>query len=101
MIYLTFTHSRDIFKKNEFQNWIKIWFKTARFEGCEYGNHYPTIKVSLLEFEEWKEQLECEKQKAKLVRIRGFFDICEQLSLGVRNFENDLRETEQMNKNGH
>lgn len=92
MIYLTFTHSRDIFKKNEFQNWIKIWFTTARFEGCEYGNHYPTIKVSLSEFEEWKKHwLECEKQKSKLVKIKGVFDILNQLVLGIREFENDLR----------
>ena len=92
MIYLTFTHSRDVFKRNEFQTWIKTWFPSARFDGCEYGNHYPTIKVSLPEFEEWKKHwLECEKQKAKLVKIKGVFNVIEYLSLGVRDFVNDLR----------
>jgi len=91
MIYLTFTHSRDIFKKNEFQNWIKIWLKSARFEGCEYGNHYPIIKVEFTEFVTWKKhQLECEKQKSRLVKIEGIFTFLEQLSFGFRNFENTL-----------
>ena len=93
MIYLTFTHSRDIFKKNEFQNWIKIWFKTARFDGCEYGNHYPVIRVGTKEFEIWKShELECKSPKSKLVKIKGVFNSLECLSFGVRNFENDLRE---------
>ena len=72
MLYLTFTHSRDIFRKNEFQTWVKTWFKSARFEGCEYGNHYPTIKVSFIEFKEWEShKFECEKQKDRLVKIKS------------------------------
>lgn len=94
MIYLTFTHGRDIFNKNEFKNWIKIWFKTAKFEGCEYANWYPTISVSLIEFEKWKSfPGQCEKEKGKLVKIKGTFTIVQQLSSGVRDFENDLRLT--------
>lgn len=100
MIYLTFKHSRDIFKKNEFQTWVKRWLPSARFTGCEYGNHYPTISVKTVEFIEWKKHvMECYKEKAKVVKVEGVFNVIEQLSLGVRDFSNDLRIKSDFNKN--
>ena len=92
MVHITFNHSRDIFKKNEFQVWIKRSLKSARFEGCESGNYYPTISISTDDFLKWKaHRMADEKQKSRIVRIRGEFDILEQLSIGIRSFDNDLR----------
>ena len=43
---LTYTHSRDLFIKNEFKPFVKKYFKDVRFEGCESGKWNPTISIS-------------------------------------------------------
>jgi len=43
---LTYTHSRNLFTKNEFKPFVKKYFKDVKFMGCEYGNWYPTIIIS-------------------------------------------------------
>lgn len=88
MIYLTFYHGRNIFKGNEFASWIKKNFKSAKFEGFEYGHYMPTISVSLQEFEQFKSFIPTNN----LIRIEGKFDVLTQLAYGVRNFKNEVAE---------
>ena len=92
MVYLTFTHTRVIFNKSEFQNWIKTWFPSARFNGCEYGNHYPSLSVETGEFIAWQQHhMECGDAKKNLVKVIGVFTLIEKLFFGIQDFENDLR----------
>jgi len=58
--------------------------------GFEYGQRHPTIRVSLSDFEKHKDKI----PTFNLVRARGEFDMITQLTLGVRNFDNDLRRME-------
>lgn len=86
MIYLTFYHGRNIFKGNEFASWIKKHFKSAKFEGFEYGHYMPQISISLQEFESGKDYIPA----MNLVRVEGVFDVLTQLVYGVRNFKNEV-----------
>ncbi len=52
---LTYTHTRDLFTKNEFKPFVKKYFKDVEFLGCETGNWYPQLKVS--NYEDVKHQL--------------------------------------------
>lgn len=84
MIYLTFYHGRNVFKGGQFVTWIQRVLPTAKFEGFEYGEHYPTISISLKEFLEAKDQINARN----LYRVRGEFTILETLVYGVNNFDN-------------
>lgn len=86
MIYLTFYHGRNIFKGNEFASWIKNNFKTAKFEGFEYGHYMPMISVTLQEFDAGKDFIPTKN----LIRVEGKFDVLTQLVYGVRNFKNEV-----------
>lgn len=92
MIYLTFTYSRDVFNGPCLRHWVEKYFKSSdyRFMGFEYGQRHPTIRVSLSDFEKHKDKI----PTFNLVRARGEFDMITQLTLGVRNFDNDLRRME-------
>ena len=90
MIYLTFNHTRAIFKKNEFAPWIKRLFPDgARFEGTSHGNYEPTIAVKYTDFEKVKNDIPTKN----LIRIRGSFNVIEYLAFGVRYFDNSLIKT--------
>jgi len=43
---LKYTHSRDLFIKNEFKPFVRIYFKDVKFEGCEFGNWGASITIS-------------------------------------------------------
>lgn len=43
---LTYTHTRNIFIKNEFKPFVKKYFKDVRFLGCDSGNWNPKIEIS-------------------------------------------------------
>lgn len=87
MIYLTFYHSRNIFKGNKFQPWIKRLFPDGvNFEGCESGNYSPTISIHLTDFEKAKKSIPTKN----LIRIQGCFEILQQLASGVRDFDNKI-----------
>ena len=98
MIYITFKHSRDLFKKDLFHSWVYKTFdfnandladeKPIKFEGCEYGNHYPTISMHTGTFEEKKDKIPFSSLK-KITKIQGVFNTIEQLALGVCNFKNE------------
>jgi len=89
-ISLTFTYSRDVFRKDKFQEWItELFGEDVRFDGFEYGRSYPTIKVGFTDFEEQKHKIPTEN----LVKIKGSFNTVERLALGVWSFSNDLRES--------
>ena len=88
-IYLTFRHTRNILKNGFFCPWIKDLFgDDVKFQGCEYGNNYPTIRIHISSFEKSKNKIPAKN----LIKIRGFFSTVEQLSLGIRNFSNDIRQ---------
>jgi len=88
MIKLTFFHSRDIFNKDKFHNWItELFGENVSFDGCEFGNYYPTIRISHIDFEKQKTKIPA----TNLIKIKGKFGVLEQLSLGVRDFSNDSR----------
>lgn len=86
MLYLTFYHGRNIFRGQEFASWIKNHFKSAKFEGFEYGHYMPTISISLQEFEVGKDFIPTKN----LIRVEGKFDVLTQLVYGVRNFKNEV-----------
>uniref|UniRef100_A0A6H2A3L4 Uncharacterized protein n=1 Tax=viral metagenome TaxID=1070528 RepID=A0A6H2A3L4_9ZZZZ len=87
MVLLTFRHSRDVFIKNQFKNWITKLFGTdVKFDGCQYGNNYPTLIVSLPDFLKVKDDI----PTRGLVSIEGKFNLIEELSFGVRDFKNEL-----------
>jgi len=73
-----------------FHSWVRNLFPSVKYEGVEYRNRYPTIKVSTVDFEENKMNIPVNAMK-NIVRIRGSFNAIEYLSLGVRDFDNDLR----------
>jgi len=88
-VYLTFRHTRNIFRNNVFIPWIQDLFgDDVKFEGCEYDNNYPTIKIHVSSFEKNKSNIPTNN----LIKIKGVFSAVEQLSLGIRNFSNDARE---------
>jgi len=43
---LTYTHTRNLFQKNEYKSFVAKYFKDVDFLGCECGNWNPSIKVS-------------------------------------------------------
>ncbi len=85
MILLKFYHSRNVFKGHEFASWLRQ-FKSAKFEGFEYGRYFPQVSISLQEFEQFKDSIPTKN----LVEIEGRFDILMQLVFGVRNFKNRI-----------
>lgn len=91
MIYLTFYHARELFRGADFKPWVNRLFPNGvRYEGTVSAMYHPTIAVSLVDFEDAKD---CIPTK-NLIRIRGEFSIIEQLTFGVRNFDNTLKSTE-------
>ena len=87
MILLTFRHSRDVFVKNQFKSWVpKLFGTNVKFDGCEYGNNYPVLRVGTIDFLKVKDEIPTKG----LVSIEGKFDVLTQLSLGVRDFKNEL-----------
>ena len=46
MHLLTYGHMRNLFSGTEFQNWVEKYFENVSFEGAEFGNYFPKIKVS-------------------------------------------------------
>lgn len=101
MIYITFRHSRDLFNKEYFKGWVYKAFgfniedkeRPIKFEGCEYGNHYPQISMSISVFEKSKYKIPVSSLK-KVTKIEGVFNILEQLSFGVCNFSNNCEDGE-------
>ena len=88
MIYLTFYHAREIFIGSEFKPWVNRLFPSGvKFEGTVSAMYHPTIKVTLQDFEDSKDAIPTKN----LIRIRGEFTILEQLTFGVRNFDNTLK----------
>jgi len=43
---LIYTHSRNIFTRNEFKPFVKKYFNDVKFLGCESGNWLAMIEVS-------------------------------------------------------
>jgi len=52
---LTYNHTRNIFKGNEWKPGITKWFKNPRFAGTETGNWFP--KLIIENWEEVKDKL--------------------------------------------
>jgi len=52
---LTYTHSRNLFAKNEFKPFVKKYFKDVVFLGFECGYWGPSISIS--NWEDIKESL--------------------------------------------
>lgn len=104
-IRITFRHSRNLFNKELFKGWVYRVFdfttedekRPIRFEGCEHGNNYPIISMSLMTFENVKNQIP-ESVAKNIVRIRGIFNVLEFLTFGVNDFDNDLRDESFMNR---
>lgn len=87
MIYLTFYHSREIFKGSKFAPWVtKLFPNGVKFEGTGCGNYSPTIVVTLEDFEDAKN---CIPTK-NLIRIQGKFNAMQKLIFGVRDFDNSI-----------
>ena len=88
-VYLTFYHAREIFRGSEFKPWVNRLFPNGvRYEGTKSAMYEPTIIVSLQDFEDSKENIPTKN----LIRIKGSFTILEQLTFGVRNFDNKIKE---------
>jgi hypothetical protein len=87
MIYLRYRWDRDLFNGSDFRSWAKK-FNTLKFEGYECGRYYPTVSISLPEFEQKKHLI----QEKNLNQVRGEFTILEQLVYGVRDFCNEIIE---------
>ena len=93
MLYLTYEYNRDVFLGNDWTPWIKKAFgEDVKFDGFGYGRREPTIMIPTTVFEKAKK--EGKINQSNLIKIRGEFDVVEQLALGVRDFENDLRKDE-------
>ena len=90
MIYLTFYHDRNVFKGSpgSFVSWIKNNFQTVKFEGFECGRYFPTISISLSEFQAKKEFIPTKN----IVRVEGKFTVLQSLMFGVRDFKNEVDE---------
>lgn len=52
---LTYTHTRNLFTKNEFKPFVKKYFKDVKFLGTESGNW--DAKLSVSNYEEVKKLL--------------------------------------------
>lgn len=52
---LTYTHTRNLFKRTEFKPFVNKYFKDVKFEGCSSGNWEPSITIS--NWEEVKNEL--------------------------------------------
>ena len=85
MIYLTYSYHRDIFLKGgEFKPWVRNLFGEAvKFDGFSYGMSEPTIKVSLVNFEDKKAQIPTKN----LLKINGYFSVLQRLAHGLTDFE--------------
>uniref|UniRef100_A0A6H2A0W5 Uncharacterized protein n=1 Tax=viral metagenome TaxID=1070528 RepID=A0A6H2A0W5_9ZZZZ len=87
MVLLTFRHGRDVFVKNQFKSWIpKLFGPNVKFDGCRYGNNYPVLRVGTIDFLKVKDEI----PTRGLVSIEGQFDLLHQLSLGLRDFKNEI-----------
>lgn len=91
MIKITFQHLNNIAGPNGLQKWLINLFPSATFEGCEYGDYYPTVQITLKDWQENHFQLN-KLPTNQLVKMEGKFDILQKLAFGVRDFSNDLRE---------
>lgn len=68
---LTYTHSRNLFTKNEFKPFVKKYFKDVRFEGFETGYWYPTISIS-----NWNEVKDILPKSYIPIKIETVFENC-------------------------
>ena len=88
MIYLTFYHSREIFVGHKFAPWVvRLFPNGVKFEGTRSGNYEPTISVTIADFEDARDII----PTRNLIRIRGEFNLMEQLVYGARNFDNSIK----------
>ena len=55
MTTLIYTHTRNLFTKNEFKPFVKKYFNDVKFLGTEYGNW--NAKLSVSNYEEVKNDL--------------------------------------------
>lgn len=95
MIYLTYIYSRDIFKGQSFVKWISDLFgEEVKFYGYESGRRYPSISINVIDFDKVKDKIPTKN----LVKVKGAFNVIQQLSLGISDFSNDLRDSEFKNK---
>jgi len=86
-IFLTYKYNRDVFLHDEFKPWIKKLFgDCVKFHGFAFGRSEPTIQIHVSDFEKHKDEI----PTSNLIQIRGFFSVVEQLSMGIRNFKNQL-----------
>ena len=52
---LTYTHTRNLFTRNEFKPFVKKYFKDVKFLGTESGNQ--DAKISVSNYDEVKNEL--------------------------------------------
>jgi len=52
---LTYTHTRNLFTRNEFKPFVKKYFKDVKFLGTESGNW--DAKISVSNYDEVKNEL--------------------------------------------
>ncbi len=67
MHLLTYDHTRDLFTKNKFKDWVKKYFKNVRYMGSIPGNYNPRIEIS--NWEETKGKLPKSYQPYKVLRV--------------------------------
>lgn len=93
-IILTFLNSTDIADKDRLAPWLQVYFPSAEPLGQEQDGNGYEVMVSLKDFEENKNKV----PTSNLVRARGCFTIIEMICLGVRDFDNDLRDKDFLRK---
>ena len=52
---LTYTHTRNLFTRNEFKPFVKKYFKDVKFLGTKSGNW--DVKISVSNYDEVKNEL--------------------------------------------
>lgn len=95
---LTYTHTRNLFIKNEFKPFVKKYFKDVRFVGTECGKFDAAIEVS--NYEDVKDSLPkyAIPDKAEfLINNRDHINIIEWLSFGSMGIA--IRRAEYCNEN--
>lgn len=88
-IYLTYKYNRDVFKKEgDFKPWVRrILGDSVKFHEFNCGMSEPTLVLQLADFEKAKNSIPTKN----LIKIQGRFNVLQYLSLGVRDFENEIK----------
>ena len=94
MLILTFKYNTCITSKDRVSPWLSKYFPSAKPLGIEKNGTGYEVEVSLQDFEKNKEKI----PSANLLRVRGCFTVAEMLCLGVRDFDNDLRNKDFLRK---